>query len=76
MHFFVNAQSREPAISRVLPSLVTYRLGIGVWRRQPIVFTCADCRDRRSDHVKTGYLLDAFNPVIIETISFWSVSFV
>jgi hypothetical protein len=36
----------------------------------------ADYRDRRPDNVKTGYLLDAFNPVIIETISFLSVSFV
>jgi hypothetical protein len=31
---------------------------------------------RRPDNVKTGYLLDAFNPVIIETISFLSVSLV
>jgi hypothetical protein len=33
-------------------------------------------RDRRSENVKTGYPLDAFNPVIIETTSFLSVSFV
>jgi hypothetical protein len=31
---------------------------------------------RRPDNVKTGYLPDAFNPVIIETISFLSVCFV
>ena len=36
----------------------------------------ADYRDCRADNVKTGYLLDAFNPVIIETISFLSVCFV
>ena len=35
-----------------------------------------DYRDRRPDNVKTGYLLDPFNPVIIETISFLSVCFV
>jgi hypothetical protein len=33
-------------------------------------------RDRRSENVKTGYPLDAFNPVIIETTSFLSVTFV
>ena len=36
----------------------------------------ADNRGRRPDNVKTGYLPDAFNPVIIETISFLSVCFV
>jgi hypothetical protein len=36
----------------------------------------ADYRDCHADNVKTGYLLDASNPVIIETISFLSVCFV
>ena len=36
----------------------------------------ADYRDCRPANVKMGYPLDAFNPVIIETISFLSVCFV
>jgi hypothetical protein len=35
-----------------------------------------DYRDCRLANMKTGYLLEAFNPVIIETISFLSVCFV
>jgi hypothetical protein len=44
--------------------------------RRDLTNNLAGYRDCRAGAVKTGYLLDAFNPVIIETISFLSVCFV